>query len=286
LARAGNPTALETTLDGSVAADADVGAAPDDPDWAYVTDVLSDPIARAPAFGTNSILSLPFPVAVKTGTSSDFRDTWTAGFTRDYTVAVWVGNFDGHAMRGVSGVTGAAPLWNRIMLHLYDSHDARGFDPPRGYARRAICATTGLRPTIGCPGIVLEWLDRADRARLSRTGAAPAPDVTYDSWLLSQPMRANVPTRILFPRDGDRFVADPSSRLAVEVAGAPGARVTLDGRDVRGEAGVFPVPVTSGRHVLVARSAGGMSRVRYSAEPHVRGGRSGFSVLPSARETP
>jgi penicillin-binding protein 1C len=287
LARAGNPTALVATLDGSVAPEPSAGASPDDPAWAYVTDVLSDPVARAPAFGTNSILELPFPSAVKTGTSSDFRDTWTAGFTRDYTVAVWVGNFDGHPMRGVSGVTGAAPLWSRIMLHLYESHDARAFAPPRGYARRAMCATTGTRPMPGCPAVVLEWLDRDDRERLARSSAPLAPSPVYDSWLLSQPMRALVPTRILFPRDGDRFVADRGARLAVEIAGRSDARVTLDGRTVRGESGVFPVPVTEGTHVLVARSASGTSRVRYSAGPHLAGGRAGFSVLPaSARERP
>ena len=84
----------------------------------------------------HSVLEMPFAAAVKTGTSSDFRDTWTVGFTRDYTVGVWVGNFDGSAMRGVSGVTGAGPLWNRIMLHLYERNaEPPPFTPPRGYVR-------------------------------------------------------------------------------------------------------------------------------------------------------
>ncbi|NJR41955.1 MAG: penicillin-binding protein 1C, partial [Akkermansiaceae bacterium] len=66
--------------------------------WSLITDMLSDPHARAAAFGVESVLNLPFPAAVKTGTSSDFRDTWTVGFTQDYTVATWVGNFDGSPM--------------------------------------------------------------------------------------------------------------------------------------------------------------------------------------------
>jgi penicillin-binding protein 1C len=57
--------------------------------WGLITDMLSDPHARATAFGVDSVLALPFPAAVKTGTSSDFRDTWTVGFTTDYTVAFW-----------------------------------------------------------------------------------------------------------------------------------------------------------------------------------------------------
>ncbi|NET37260.1 MAG: penicillin-binding protein 1C, partial [Cyanothece sp. SIO1E1] len=76
-----------------------------------ITDMLSDRHARAISFGVDSVLNLPFPAAVKTGTSSDFRDTWTVGFTTDYTVATWVGNFNGEPMHQVSGVSGAAPLW-------------------------------------------------------------------------------------------------------------------------------------------------------------------------------
>ena len=88
--------------------------------WQLIIDMLSDRYARSTAFGVDSVLNLPFPVAVKTGTSSNYRDTWTVGFSSDYTVATWVGNFNGEPMRKVSGVTGAAPLWNRIMLHLHE----------------------------------------------------------------------------------------------------------------------------------------------------------------------
>ena len=94
--------------------------------------------------------------ATKTGTSSDFRDTWTAGFTTDYTVATWIGNFDGAPMRRVSGVTGAAPLWNRIMRRLAERAQPPAFATPAGYVRRAICATTGVRPTRDCSTVVRE----------------------------------------------------------------------------------------------------------------------------------
>jgi len=101
-------------------------------EWALITDMLSDAHARAKGFGVESVLALPFPAAVKTGTSSNFRDTWTVGFTRDYTVATWVGNFDGDRMAKVSGVMGAAPLWNRIMLHLHEDGEPAAFSPPKG----------------------------------------------------------------------------------------------------------------------------------------------------------
>lgn len=136
--------------------------------WALVRDMLSDRYARAGAFGVASVLDLPFAAAVKTGTSSDFRDTWTVGFSRDYTVATWVGNFDGSAMRTVSGVTGAAPLWQRIMLHLHEDQEPGGFDPPQGLVPRPICAISGARPTPACPIVVMEYLFPTDLATYDR----------------------------------------------------------------------------------------------------------------------
>jgi len=286
LARGGAPAALATTLDGSVPPDAAAGAAPGDPAWSWVTDVLADAAARSAAFGTNSILGLPFPAAVKTGTSSDFRDTWTAGFSRDYTVAVWVGNFDGRPMRGISGVTGAAPLWSRIMLRLAAAGDPGSFDPPTGYRKTAICALTGTRPIAGCP-VALEWLDAGDRAAL---GAAPprlpAPGAVFDDWLVAQPLRARLPTRILFPHDGDRFVAG-NGALAVELAGPQAVRLTLDGKPLERSGHDYLVPLRAGRFELTARSARGASTVRFSVGPPLGPGRLGFTVVTSAasRET-
>ncbi|MFY9719405.1 MAG: penicillin-binding protein 1C [Candidatus Cybelea sp.] len=160
-------------------------------DWALVTDMLADPHARAHSFGMHSVLEMPFPAAVKTGTSSDFHDTWTVGFTRDYTVGVWVGNFDGSPMRGVSGVTGAGPLWNRIMLHLYERNaEPPPFAAPRGFVRRPICATTGRVVTLAagdCPAVVYEWVRPRDLAPARAPGEIAA-------------------LKIVFPRDGDTFV--------------------------------------------------------------------------------
>ncbi len=128
------------------------------PLWALITDMLADAHARAAAFGVDSVLNLPFPAAVKTGTSSDYRDTWTVGFTTDYTVATWVGNFDGAPMRQVSGVTGAAPLWHRILVHLHETKEPGRFAPPAGMVQRPICATTGQAPTPTCEAVVQEYV--------------------------------------------------------------------------------------------------------------------------------
>lgn len=181
-------------------------------DWELVADMLADRHARVKSFGAGSVLQMPFPAAVKTGTSSDFRDTWTIGFTRDYTVGVWVGNFDGSPMRGVSGVTGAGPLWNRIMLHLYDRNDdPPPFGRPRGFVRASICATTGHAPTPmqrDCPAVVQEWVLPRDLAAVRRPTRGFGNQ--YDSWL-SLHSKAATGLRIVFPHDGDVFVRNDAA---------------------------------------------------------------------------
>ncbi len=80
---------------------------------------LALPEYRRLTFGIDNVLTLPFLAAVKTGTSKDMRDNWCIGWTSEYTVGVWVGNFNGQAMWNVSGVTGAAPIWRKLMLALH-----------------------------------------------------------------------------------------------------------------------------------------------------------------------
>jgi penicillin-binding protein 1C len=108
-----------------------------------IADILSDDAARTPAFGHRSALQLPFRAAVKTGTSSDFRDNWCLGFTRDLTVGVWVGNFDNTPMRGVSGVSGAGPIFHRTMLALHENREAKWLSRPEGVTEITIDTRTG-----------------------------------------------------------------------------------------------------------------------------------------------
>ena len=127
------------------------------PQVAYLlTDILSDAQARAPAFGVNSSLSLPFPCAAKTGTSKDYKDNWTVGYTPLYTVAVWVGNFDAKPMKLVSGITGAAPLFRDIMLLLHQSHPPVPFTAPEGLTTARICPRSGMLVGKDCPGEMRE----------------------------------------------------------------------------------------------------------------------------------
>ena len=86
------------------------------PETAFlVTDIISDNAARAPIFGENSRLKLSRPAAAKTGTTTNFRDNWTVGFTKYLVAGVWAGNNDGRPMRNADGITGAGPIWNKFM---------------------------------------------------------------------------------------------------------------------------------------------------------------------------
>jgi len=97
-----------------------------------VSDILADPAARAVTFGLDNHLNMVFWSAVKTGTSEDMRDNWCIGFSRQFTVAVWVGNFEGDSMHDVSGVTGAAPIWHELMAALQSGPASVGPDAPAG----------------------------------------------------------------------------------------------------------------------------------------------------------
>ncbi|MEZ5385765.1 MAG: penicillin-binding protein 1C [Prosthecobacter sp.] len=116
-----------------------------------IADILSDNQAREMSFGSYSVLRLPFKCAVKTGTSSTFRDNWTVGYTPEFTVGVWVGNFDNTPMQDVSGVTGAGPIFRDVMLHLHEKHPATWFERPAVITHARIDPRTGKRLTPQTP---------------------------------------------------------------------------------------------------------------------------------------
>lgn len=103
-----------------------------------MTTILSDREARASTFGLSNALGTTFFTAVKTGTSQDMRDNWTVGFSDRYTVAVWAGNQNGDAMWNVSGVQGAAPVWQEIMTYLHSRVGSQEPNPPAGVVRKTV----------------------------------------------------------------------------------------------------------------------------------------------------
>ncbi|MGB9879417.1 MAG: transglycosylase domain-containing protein, partial [Anaerolineae bacterium] len=117
----------------------------------WITDILSDDSARIPAFGEGSALALSRPAAAKTGTTTDWRDNWTIGYTPDLVVGVWVGNADNSPMVNVSGISGAAPIWHNFMEEAHKGKPVQDFVRPPGMVQVEICSESGMLPNPYCP---------------------------------------------------------------------------------------------------------------------------------------
>ena len=168
------------------------------PQVAYlITHILADREAAMPAFGEDTPLELPFPTAVKTGTSKDYRDNWTIGFTAEYTVGVWVGNFDGTPMRQVSGISGAAPIYRDIMLYLYRYAEPPSLlaEPPPGLVTARICPLSGALVNNDCPHSIAELFSKGteptERCQMHR-----ADWVNADTGLLTEPAAPNAVKKV------------------------------------------------------------------------------------------
>ncbi|HXV44328.1 MAG TPA: transglycosylase domain-containing protein, partial [Anaerolineae bacterium] len=131
-----------------------------DPALSYLmVDILSDNNARAPGFGANSVLKKDFedrPIAAKTGTTNNFKDNWTVGFTPQLVTAVWVGNNDNEEMEDVTGLSGAAPIWHDVMLYYLQDKPAESWERPRGLVTAQVDSLSGLLPSESTPGTVTE----------------------------------------------------------------------------------------------------------------------------------
>jgi penicillin-binding protein 1C len=256
---------------------------------ALLTDLLSDEGARAPAFGLDNALRLPFPVAAKTGTSRAYVDNWTVGFTHERTVAVWVGNFDGRPMQRVSGITGAGPLFSRVMRRAMAGVRPAPLVDRARFERVRICPLSGHRAGEACPGsyeeVFLPGTAPAEPCAMHRlSGGRPvlALDARYAGWAErerldvapSAPSAAETPG-FLTPRDGDEFLLETgvplsSQTIPVRVRGAGQLRV--DGAAVPVDAlGRTRLALLPGRHRLELVRAGTATALQ-SVEIQIRGG--------------
>ncbi len=244
---------------------------------AQVLDILADPVARIPGFGVESPLDFPFPVAAKTGTSRHFTDNWAVGATGGFTVAVWVGNFSGRPMDGVSGVSGAGPLLHRAVLATARRYPAGALPDPgsTGAVASAVCRLSGLRPGPTCP-VASEWFAPghapADVCRWHDGDGEVTLPVEYAEWAQQSlahvaqggtaPGSREVPARfqIVSPREGDIYRLSPGveprfATVALRAAGGRGGAVRWIVDGVPHGAGRWNLQ--SGAHRFRAVSAAG-----------------------------
>lgn len=193
-----------------------------------IFDILSDPDARRPMFGLSAPMDLPFPVALKTGTTRGYTDNLAFGTTRQYTVGAWAGNFDGKPMQGVMAMQGAAPLVRAAFVALA----ARFGDPtaperPSTLVTRDVCSMSGQRPGPYCPGRKQEWVDASQLAHFEQaptcqfhSASDPNNRVAFPPELAHWARARHLPDRgpaalagaalqIAYPPSGTRFVLDP-----------------------------------------------------------------------------
>lgn len=200
-----------------------------------VDDILADEQAKAPAFGFDNALRLPFAVAAKTGTSRAHVDNWTIGFTAERTVAVWVGNFDGTPMHRVSGITGAGPLFKRIMLRAMQGIAPAPLVDRGKFETARICPLSGQLIGPECPSTQTEIFvpGTAPTARCTMHSSrlvdgrrVPVLDIgpEYYAWARDEGLPAGpwpgtagdgpVQARLVAPSDGDEYLIDPGYPVA------------------------------------------------------------------------
>jgi len=225
-----------------------------------VADVLADREARVLTFGLDNALAARYWAAVKTGTSKDMRDNWCVGFSRRYTVGVWVGNASGEPMWDVSGVTGAAPVWRAVMDELYR----------RDAAQRAPWRAPPLAAGVVQQAVRFDAVPEPTRDELFVAG-------TEQSRVSLATARGSARTLITSPADRSIIALDPdippqAQRLSLAaVSGTPASwRWRMDGQ-VLGAAAPLQWPMWPGAHRLELIDAAG--RVMETASFEVRGAR-------------
>jgi penicillin-binding protein 1C len=205
-------------------------------------DILSDPDARKPMFGDRVPLELPFKVALKTGTTKAYTDLWAIGVTREYTVGVWAGNFDGSPTYHVMSTEGATPLVRAVYTALAARFGAPG-EPARPAAIVAadVCPLSGERPGPGC---------QHHKRELFIAGHVPERTCTWHQLVCGQPAIVYPPQirpwarHVGKPEPPACTVADPTAAFAI-TSPANGARFLLEPYR----------PATSQRPLLTASSA-------------------------------
>ena len=259
-----------------------------------IADILSDNQARVLTFGPHSVIRMPFRCAVKTGTSTGYRDNWTVGYTPEFTVGVWVGNFDNTPMNQVSGVTGAGPIFRDVFVGLMEKRSPTWFTEPEGLTRTKVDPRNG-KVLAGASPVTSssrdEWFVKGTLPREATandyetdTGKAflPADYAAWlnrgDSWLSNTVClrgdKANAQLRIISPVDGSVFQIDPqlqNSGQAILLRSSGGTDVNWHSPtlQIAANGGIAQAALIPGLHEITARSlsTGDTVTVRIEIKP-------------------
>ena len=257
----------------------------------FLADVLSDNQARAMTFGTRSVLRLPFRVAVKTGTSTSYRDNWTVGYTPEITVGEWAGNFESEPMQDVSGVTGAGPIFADVFQFMSQTRTLSWYPDPEWIVRGRIDPRNGKRVVEGGPEVRLSRAEVFHKDRLppvvdpadyeEKTGRAILSSeysrwiASPDNWLHGLVTTATenryVPLRIVSPLAGTTVILDPDlpgggKTLLLKAEPADGVEWKCDTLKLSFQpSGVF-VTLEPGSHTIAAIRRGQAVRSTFNVK--------------------
>ena len=210
-----------------------------------IANILADADARALEFGRDSVLTLPLQTAVKTGTSSDFRDAWAVGFNYRYVVGVWMGNLDQTPSDGVTGSVGPALLLRGVLTELTRGQETRPLYLSKALARHDVCVP--LPPTNGAGQCV-------QRAEWFLPGTSPEPRPASGSSRLVQAIHMSQPTSGLQIAFDPRLPAESQMFEFLVKGAAPTDRVLwiIDGRSFSRDDPAYRWPVERGEHRVAA----------------------------------
>ncbi len=254
LANGGRRSPVTHRADGPAPAPAPSRAVADPAAVFLVTDILADNNARVRPFGLDSALATRGFAAVKTGTSKDLRDNWCVGFTDRFTIGVWVGNASGAAMHQVSGVSGAAPVWQALVRHLHEGRPSLRPAAPPGVISARVQFDAQLEAARD------EVFVAGTEVASMRPGAGTSTSTGKSG------SRTQAAFGITSPRDGSVFALDPDMPPAVQrirFEGEPGVWV-LDGKRLGSGAQLSWAP-WPGRHrlELIGRDGKPLQQIRF-----------------------
>jgi penicillin-binding protein 1C len=228
-----------------------------------ISNILSDPYARRLEFGSDGLLNFPIQTAVKTGTSTDYRDAWAVGFSDNFTVGVWMGNLDRSSMASISGARGPALVLRSVFAALERQRKDRGLYLSRRLTRKVVCATSGELAAAQCRSVSELFVPGTEPHKVcskhhNHAGSEPSSAATFDVAPNSPPARITMPTPGLHLAMDPR-IADSKEAFAFELATTtPLAEIQWIVDDIvvhssRGDQTRYLWQLSPGRHTVRAK---------------------------------
>jgi len=179
-----------------------------------IWDILADPSARFASFGYNSSMNLPFPLAVKTGTSKGFRDKWAIGVNSEYTIGIWIGNPDGENMKDLTRVGNATTMLRDIFLAVQKNWTKGDLEIPKGIVKQTICPLSGELVSEDCPDAVEEYFDENNLPEKQCTFHFRKNDmlkIKYPEIFTNWALKNNPENKIVIKKDRKKWISFPQN---------------------------------------------------------------------------